>query len=247
MSSSGEPFITLYTVGTPNGQKASIALEELGIPYKTVKIDFSKQEQKQESFLKINPNGRIPAIVDHKRGDFPVFESGAILLYLAEHYDPKHILLPQDANKRSEAIQWLMWQMGGLGPMQGQANHFFRYAPEKIQYGISRYQEETRRLYSVMERQLAHGKPYLIGDEYSVADIASFGWTAAHNWAGVSLDEFPKVDKWLHTVAKREGVKRGMDVPDKSNLIDNDFALPEDAEKKAKEASQWIMQKDGQK
>ncbi|TPX57762.1 hypothetical protein PhCBS80983_g03583 [Powellomyces hirtus] len=237
---SSTPSLTLYTVGTPNGQKASIALEELGLPYKTHKIEFSKNEQKEEWFLRINPNGRIPALVDNGRGDFPVMESGAILLYLAEHYDPNHLLLAKDANKRSEAIQWLMWQMGGLGPMQGQANHFFRYAPEKIPYGIKRYQDETKRLYSVMERALSDDRDYLVGD-YSLADIACFGWVAAHNWAGVGLEEFPKVDAWLHRVAQRPAVRKGMDVPDKNDLIDRDFAVDKDADKKAAEASKWIM------
>ncbi|KAI8824898.1 glutathione S-transferase [Fimicolochytrium jonesii] len=221
---SASPKITLYTFGTPNGQKASIALEELGIDYKTVEVDIRKNTQKEEWFLKINPNGRIPAIVDHTRGDFPVFETGAILLYLAEHHDPNHILAPTDANKRSEAIQWLMWQMGGLGPMQGQANHFFRYAPEKIEYGIKRYQDETKRLYSVMERQLSDGREYLIG-EYSLADIACFGWVAAHNWAGVGLEEFPLLDKWLHRAAKRPAVVKGMNVPQHNSLIENDFKV----------------------
>ncbi|RKO85657.1 glutathione S-transferase [Blyttiomyces helicus] len=183
--------ITLYTVGTPNGWKASIALEEIALPYDVKHISFKTNEQKEEWFLKINPNGRIPAIVDNARGAFPVFESGAILLYLAEHYDPNHILLPTDANLRSEAIQWLMWQMGGLGPMMGQANHFSRYAPEKIEYGIARYRNETRRLFEVMERQLSDGREYLIG-AYSVADIACFGWVACYNYPGVSLEVFDK-------------------------------------------------------
>ncbi|KAI8606938.1 thioredoxin-like protein, partial [Chytriomyces sp. MP71] len=172
--------ITLYLAGTPNGKKASIALEELarhyGVTYKIHPIDFSKTEQKEEWFLQINPNGRIPALVDHARGNFAVFESGAILLYLAEHYDPDHILLPSEPNARSEAVQWLMWQMGGLGPMQGQAGHF-RGATEQIPYAINRYVEETRRLYGVMERTLADGRLYL-AKEYGVADIASFTWVA---------------------------------------------------------------------
>ncbi|KAI9348491.1 glutathione S-transferase [Obelidium mucronatum] len=237
--------ITLYTVGTPNGHKVSIALEELKIKYsldyKVVPISFAKNEQKEEWFLKINPNGRIPAIVDHSRGDFPVFESGAILLYLAEHYDPDHILLSSDANKRSEAVQWLMWQMGGLGPMQGQANHFNRYAPEKIPYAIKRYQEETARLYSVLERQLSDGRQYLAG-EYSVADIASFGWVGVHEWAtNKDLKEFPLLDAWLHRIALRPAVVAGL-MP--NDLIKNDFKIiltPEEAEKKAKEAREWIL------
>ncbi|KAJ3023113.1 hypothetical protein HKX48_004229 [Thoreauomyces humboldtii] len=239
-------IITLYTVNTPNGQKASIALEELGIKYKAQAISFSKNEQKEEWFLKVNPNGRIPAIVDHARGDFPVFESGAILLYLAEHYDPNHILMPADANKRSEVIQWLMFQMGGLGPMQGQANHFFRYASEKIPYGIKRYQDETKRLYSVMERQLSDGRKFLVG-EYSLADISCFGWVAAHNWCGVSLDEFPLLDKWLHACAARPAVVSGMNVPTPNSIIDRDFALEDDADAKAKAASAWIMKEQEKK
>ncbi|KAJ3412109.1 hypothetical protein HDV05_001203 [Chytridiales sp. JEL 0842] len=239
--------ITLYTVGTPNGVKVSIALEELGVKYNVYKIDFSKQEQKEEWFLKINPNGRIPAIVDHSNGDFPVMESGAILLYLAEHYDPTHLLLSTDPKKRSEAIQWVMWQMGGLGPMQGQANHFYRYAPEKIPYGINRYQTETKRLYATMERQLSDGREYLTG-EYSIADISCFGWVASHAWCGLSLDDFPLLNKWLHRIGDRPAARRGYDVPTKSNLIANDYKIvlsEEEAKKQAAEASKWILQ--GQK
>ncbi|KAJ3298291.1 hypothetical protein HDU79_011578 [Rhizoclosmatium sp. JEL0117] len=240
--------LTLYTVGTPNGQKVSIALEELkaryGFDYKTYTISFAKNEQKEEWFLKFNPNGRIPTIVDHARGDFPVFESGAILLYLAEHYDPDHILLSADANKKSEAIQWLMWQMGGLGPMQGQANHFNRYAPEKIPYGIKRYQDETARLYSVMERQLSDGREYLVG-EYSIADIACFGWVAAHEWAtDKDLSEYPLLNAWLHRLAKKPTVIAGMNVPTKNDLIANDFKIQlskEEQEKRAAEARDWIL------
>ncbi len=130
--------ILLYTQNTPNGQKISIALEELGLSYQTYKLDFSKNEQKEDWYLKINPNGRIPAIVDQQRCNFNVFESGSIMLYLAEHYDPEHILLPVDSDKRSQVISWLFWQNAGIGPMQGQANHFVKYAPEKIPYAIKR-------------------------------------------------------------------------------------------------------------
>ncbi|KAJ3159342.1 hypothetical protein HK101_001097 [Irineochytrium annulatum] len=244
------PKITLYTVGTPNGQKASIALEELGIDYKVHKINFATNEQKEPWFLKINPNGRIPAIVDHTRGDHAVMESGAILLYLAEHHDPNHVLLPEEPNQKSEAIQWIMWQMGGLGPMQGQANHFYRYAPEKIPYGIERYQTETRRLYKVMELGLQDGREFLAGP-YSAADIACFGWVAAHAWAGLTLDDTPLLAKWLRRVAERKAVRAGMNVPDPNTLIDRDFKVANDdaAAKKAAEASKWIlegMKKDGQ-
>ncbi|KAJ3164184.1 hypothetical protein HDU88_005496 [Geranomyces variabilis] len=240
-SQASAPQLTLYTVGTPNGQKVSIALEELGLKYKTRKIDFASNEQKADWFIKINPNGRIPALVDESRGNFAVMESTAILFYLAEHYDPNHILLPKDANARSEVTQWAFFQHGGLGPMQGQANHFFRYAPEKIPYGIKRYQDETKRLYSVMELGLQKdgGRDFLAG-EYSLADIACFGWVAGHNWAGVSLDEFPLLDKWLHRVAARDAVKRGMNVPDPNTLIERDFKVPDDADKKAEDAKKWI-------
>ncbi|KAJ3247812.1 hypothetical protein HDU77_008428 [Chytriomyces hyalinus] len=237
------PQITLYTVGTPNGQKVSIALDELKIDHKVHQIQFSTNEQKEEWFLKINPNGRIPAIVDHSRGDFAVFESGAILLYLAEHHDPDHILLPEDPNQKSEAIQWLMWQMGGLGPMQGQANHFFRYAPEKIPYGIKRYQDETKRLYSVMERRFADGREFLAGP-YSVADIACFTWTAVNQWAlgpDFSISDYPLVEKWLHRVAERPAVVSGMKP---STIIQDGFRskiTAAEAEARAQEAAKWIL------
>ncbi|KAJ3332676.1 hypothetical protein HDU76_013424 [Blyttiomyces sp. JEL0837] len=216
--------ITLYTFGTPNGWKISIALDELQIPYKVVKLDLMGDEQKQEWYLKLNPNGRIPVIVDHKNDDFAVFESGAILLYLAEHYDPNHILLPVDAKEKSSVIQWLMWQMGGLGPMQGQAGHFFRYAKEKVPYAIKRYHDETLRLYSVMERTFASdNREYIAGDKYSLADIACFTWVACHLYSGLNLNDQPLVKQWLYRIAARPAVKSGMDVPDKMNIIENDF------------------------
>ena len=164
-------MIDLYTAATPNGWKVSIALEELELPYTVKALELVKLEQKQEAFLRINPNGRIPAIVDRDAGDFPVFESGAILLYLAEKTGR---LLPADPKGRSVAIQWLMFQMGGVGPMQGQANVFFRYAPEKIPFAIERYQNETRRLYEVLDRRLGEAE-YLAG-EYGLADIATWPW-----------------------------------------------------------------------
>ncbi|KAI9292772.1 glutathione S-transferase [Neoconidiobolus thromboides FSU 785] len=234
-----EAKITLYTVGTPNGHKASIALELLNIPYKVHKISFADNEQKQDWFLKINPNGRIPAIVDHSNNDFAVFESGAILLYLADKYDPEHKLLPKDDKLKSEAIQWLMWQMGGLGPMMGQANHFARYAPEKIEYGINRYQNESKRLISVLETRL-QGRNYLVGDTPTVADISSFPWVRGALWAGVALDSYPNVNSWLDRLEKIDYVQRGLDVPEKNTLKEmlKDSKL---AEQKAKEASAWIL------
>jgi glutathione S-transferase len=183
-------------------------LEELGLPYTVKPIRLDKLEQKEEWFLRINPNGRIPAIVDRDAGDFPVFESGAILLYLAEKTGR---LLPADAKGRSRAIQWLMFQMGGVGPMQGQANVFFRYAPEKIPFAIERYQKETRRLYEVLNRRLGEAE-YLAGD-YGVADIATWPWVSIHEWAGVSIDGLDAVKRWLDAVAARPAVQRGRAVP----------------------------------
>ncbi len=202
-------MIDLYTASTPNGQKASIALEELELPYTVHPIDLSKLEQKREGFLVRNPNGRIPVIVDRDRNDFTVFESGAILLYLAEKAGK---LLPSDPDARSQVIQWLMFQMGGLGPMQGQANVFFRYAPEKIDYAIERYQNETRRLYEVLDQRL-DGREYLV-DDYSIADIASFTWVRVHEWSGVSLDGLGDLQRWSDRIEARPAVRRGLKVPE---------------------------------
>ena len=201
-------MIDLYTAPTPNGWKASIMLEELGLPYTVKPIRLDKLEQKEEWFLRINPNGRIPAIVDRDAGDFPVFESGAILLYLAERTGK---LLPADPKGRSRAIQWLMFQMGGVGPMQGQANVFFRYAPEKIPFAIERYQKETRRLYEVLDRRLGEAE-YLAGD-YGIADVATWPWVSIHEWAGVSVDGLAHLERWLAAVGARPAVQRGRAVP----------------------------------
>jgi len=201
-------MIDLYTAATPNGWKASIALEELAMPYDVKALRLDQLDQKQESFLRINPNGRIPAIVDRDAGDFAVFESGAILLYLAEKAGK---LIPSDAKGRSRVVQWLMFQMGGVGPMQGQANVFFRYAPEKIPFAIDRYQKETRRLYEVMDRRLGEAE-YLAGD-YSIADIATWPWVSIHEWAGVSVDGLGHVQRWLEAVGARPAVQRGRAVP----------------------------------
>ena len=202
-------MIDLYTAATPNGYKASIALEELELPHTVHPIDLGKLEQKEEWFLKLNPNGRIPVIVDRENDDHVVFESGAILLYLAEKTGR---LLPSDPAARSQVIQWLMFQMGGIGPMQGQANVFYRYAPEPIPYAIERYQNETRRLYEVLDRRLT-GRDYLVGD-YSIADIASFTWVSTHEWSGVSLDGLDHVRRWLERIEARPAVQRGLVVPE---------------------------------
>ena len=202
-------MIDLYTAATPNGYKVSIALEELSWPYAVHSVDLSKLEQKEEWFLGLNPNGRIPVIVDLKNDDLVVFESGAILLYLAEKTGR---LLPSDPAARSQVIQWLMFQVGGIGPMQGQANVFYRYAPEPIPYATRRYQKETRRLYEVLERRLA-GRDYLVGD-YSIADIASFTWVRTHDWSGVSLEGLGHVRRWLERIEARPAVQRGLMVPE---------------------------------
>ena len=201
-------MIDLYTAHTPNGWKVSILLEELEVPYEVHPIHLDRLEQKQPTFLKLSPNGRIPAIVDREAGDFPVFESGAILVYLAEKYAR---FLPADALCRSEALQWVMFQMGGIGPMQGQAHHFFRYAAEKIPYAIQRYQEETARLYRVLDTRLAE-REYLAGD-YSIADMASWPWVRIHGWAGVDVDDMPHLSRWLEAVGARPAVQRGAAVP----------------------------------
>ena len=201
-------MIDLYTAATPNAHKVSIALEELGLPYQVHALRFDKQEQKAPAFLKINPNGRIPAIVDRDNDDFAVFESGAILLYLAERTGQ---LLPTDAKGRSLVIQWLMFQMGGVGPMQGQANVFFRYFPEKLQGPIDRYQHETRRLYEVLDTRLGE-VDYLAGD-YSIADIATYPWVRVHEWAGVSVDGLANLQRWMNTLSERPAVQRGLLVP----------------------------------
>jgi glutathione S-transferase len=211
-------MIDLYTAATPNGWKVSIALEELGLPFNVHPLAFSKQEQKAEWYLKINPNGRIPAIVDRANGDFAVFESGAILIYLAEKTGK---LMPKDAKGRSRVIQWLMFQMAGVGPMMGQANVFFRYAPEKIPYAIDRYQREVRRLFEVLERQLA-SHPYVAGDEYSIADISHWAWIHGYEWSGVTLDGLPHLERWTKTIGERPAVKKGRAIPPSGDIGDKD-------------------------
>lgn len=201
-------MIELYTAATPNGHKVSVALEELGLPYRMQVLSFDKKEQKAPEFLKINPNGRIPAIVDRENGDFAVFESGAILVYLAEKTGQ---LLPQDSKGRSLVMQWLMFQMGGVGPMQGQAHVFFRYFPEKLPGAIQRYQHETRRLYEVLDTRLGEAE-FLAGD-YSIADIATYPWVSVHEWAGVSVDGLDHLQRWIGSIGARPAVQRGMAMP----------------------------------
>nr|BFD40527.1 glutathione S-transferase N-terminal domain-containing protein [Pseudomonas sp. FFPRI_1] len=205
-------MIDLYTAATPNGHKVSILLEELGLPYTVHALSFDKQEQKAPAFLKINPNGRIPAIVDRDNDDFAVFESGAILVYLAERSGQ---LLPADPKGRSIVMQWLMFQMGGIGPMQGQANVFFRYFPEKLQGAIDRYQHETRRLYEVLDTRLQQAE-YLAGD-YSIADIATFPWVRGHEWSDVSVQGLPALQRWMAALEARPAVQRGLQIPQRND------------------------------
>jgi len=198
--------ITLYTFGTPNGIKASIVLEELGLPYKSEIINISQNTQKEQWFLDINPNGRIPAIKD---GDLRVFETGAIMLYLTEKYDKDNkISFPYGSNDYWEQMSWLMFQMGGVGPMQGQANHFKAMAKVKSEYGITRYVEETKRLYSVLESRLKD-HDWLVADKYSLADIANFSWVRAAWMIEIDLSEFPGVQSWVERIEAREAVKKG--------------------------------------
>jgi glutathione S-transferase len=201
-------MIDLYTAPTPNGWKASCTLEELEIPYEVHAVDLSSGAQKEESFLKISPNGRIPAIVDRDAGDFAIFESGALMIYLAEKTGR---LLPSDPKGRSRAIQWLMFQIGGVGPMMGQANVFFRYFPEKIQPAIDRYQNECRRLFEVLDRHLEHHE--WLADEFSIADIANWCWVRTYKWSGVSRDGLPHLKRWMDTLKQRPALRRGVEVP----------------------------------
>jgi len=205
-------MIDLYSAATPNGYKASIALEELELPYELHWLKLSDGDQKQPWFLKINPNGRIPAIVDREAGDFAVFESGAILIYLAEKTGR---LMPTDAKGRSEVIQWLMFQMGGLGPMMGQANVFYRYFPEKLQGAIDRYQHESRRLLEVLDGRLADHE-YLAGD-YSIADIANWTWARTYDWSGVDVSGLDNLLRWIDTVDARPAVIKGSNIPPRSD------------------------------
>jgi len=206
-------MIELFTAATPNGWKASITLEELGLKYRVRRIALDKKEQKEPWYLKLNPNGRIPTIVDHDNGGFSVFESGAIMIYLAEKAGA---LLPKDVKGRSLVIQWLMFQMGGIGPMMGQANVFYRYAPEKIPYAIERYQREVRRLLEVLDTRLAETE-YLAGD-YSIADIANWSWVFGYKWSGASIDGLGNLKRWIDAIAKRPGVRRGKDVPEPTDI-----------------------------
>jgi len=205
-------MIDLYTWSTPNGRKVSIALEELGLPYRVHPIDITRDEQFAPAFVTISPNSKIPAIVDEEGPEgaaFSLFESGAILLYLAEKHGR---FLPDAPRERYEVIQWLMFQMGGVGPMFGQAHHFLRFAKDKIPYAMQRYGNEAKRLYGVLDRRLADHE-YLAGGEYTIADIATFPWVARHAWHEVDLTDFAHVKRWFDMIGARPAVGRGMKVP----------------------------------
>ena len=207
----GVLMIDLYYWTTPNGHKITIFLEEAGLLYTIKPVNIGKGEQFAADFLRISPNNRIPAIVDHAPRDgvapISIFESGAILQYLAEktgHF------LPSDLRRRFEVMQWLFWQVGGQGPMLGQNHHFLQYAPEKIPYAIERYRKEAERLYSVLDRRLAERE--FIVDDYSIADIAAYPWTVPHAKQGIRLEEFPNAKRWFETVGARPAVKRAYEI-----------------------------------
>ena len=228
-------MIKLYTAPTPNGWKASITLEELEIPYETTFVNLMEGDQKKPDYLAINPNGRIPAIVDTDADDFAIFESGAIMIYLAEKAGR---LMPTDPKGRSRVIQWLMFQMGGVGPMMGQANVFHRYFPEKIQPAIDRYQNEGRRLFEVLDGHLKHNE-WLAGD-FSIADIANWSWVRTHKWSGISIDGLDHLRRWLDTMRERPGCRKGVAVPfELGNLLEGENE--EDAEEFTKGARTMLQ------
>ncbi|TVY85137.1 Disulfide-bond oxidoreductase [Lachnellula suecica] len=252
MSSSARPTgliaksgIELLTFGTPNGHKASIILEELkeayGKDYVFQSINIMENIQKEAWFTKHSPNGRIPAIVDHDRNEFSVFEGAAILTYLTRHYDPEHKFCFADADDISRAEQWVAWQHGGLGPMQGQANHFYH----RIPYPTQRYVGESERLYGVLDTQLKD-RDYLVGPgrgKYSIADIASFSWVNVSYFAGLDLAQFPNVHRWWQAILERPAVKKGLEVPSKSPIVNS--AIPErlETDKEFKEKDDELKKK----
>lgn len=269
------PKIKLYTAGTPNGQKVNIALEELGLEYDVHKIDIAKNVQKEPWFLEINrwspspspsplgppqglplrspfptANGRIPAIVDESTSPPQrIFEGGAILQYLTARYDPQHkFSFPYDTPEYWETMSWLTWMQSGIGPMQGQANHFYRYAPEKIPYAIDRYQTETKRLYQVLEDRLEAqaqqgdgGLCWVVGGKYTIADLACFSWVEWHRWAGMALDKLPRIQKWKGAIEQRPATEKGLNVPEPFEMREA-MKTKEGEEAFAKHHSNWVMQ-----
>ncbi len=205
-------MIDLYYWTTPNGHKISLFLEEAGLPYEVHPINIGQGEQFKPDFLKIAPNNRIPAIVDQNPADggapISLFESGAILLYLAEKTGQ---FIPKDLRGRQEALQWLFWQMGGLGPMAGQNHHFSQFAPEKIPYAIKRYIDETARLYGVLDRRLAD-RPCVAGEAYSIADMAIYPWIVSHKWQSQRLEDFPHLERWFNRIKERPATVRAYEL-----------------------------------
>ncbi len=221
-------MIQLYFWSTPNAYKVSILLEELAMPYEVRAIHIGKGEQFSPQFLAISPNNKIPAIVDDDGpdgGPISMFESGAIMMYLADKVNSE--LFPEDARRRYSVLQWMMFQMGGVGPMLGQAHHFRKYAPEPIPYAIDRYTKEARRLYSVIDHRLSQ-TPYLAGDAYSLADIATYPWLRPYKWQGQDIEEWPNLKRWYDAVRARPAVQRGLAVL--SEKVDRNNAKP-DAER----------------
>ncbi|MFL1387929.1 glutathione binding-like protein [Pseudomonas tritici] len=210
-------MIDLYYWTTPNGHKISLFLEEAGLPYEVHPINIGQGEQFKPDFLKIAPNNRIPAIVDQHPADggapISLFESGAILLYLAEKTGQ---FIPKDLRGRQEALQWLFWQMGGLGPMAGQNHHFSQFAPEKIPYAIKRYVDETARLYGVLDRRLAD-RPFVAGEAYSIADMAIYPWIVSHKWQSQRLEDFPHLQRWFNSIKERPATVRAYELVQKVN------------------------------
>lgn len=209
-------MLDFYTWYTPNGRKVSLMLEEIGLEYNTIPINIGKEEQFAPDFLKIAPNNRIPAIVDHDNNDFSLMETGAIMMYLAEKTG--QFLETTDRDKYWRTIEWLMWQMGGVGPMFGQVHHFTKYNPGKAPYAQERYEKEARRLYGVLDRRL-EGREFIV-DDYSIADMAVWPWTARFNWQEIDLNDFPNVRRWYMTILERPAAKRAWNIPE------NDQPLP---------------------
>lgn len=213
-------MIDLYTAPTPNGYKASVTLEELGLPYTVHAINLREQEQKNPEFLAMNPNGRIPVMLDRDADDLVIFESGAIMVYLAEKTGQ---LMPADPAGKAKVMQWLMFQMAGIGPMMGNANVFYRYFPEKIPAAIDRFQNESRRLFEVLDTRLAQSE--WLADEYSIADIANWCWVRTYKWSGVSADGLPHLKRWRDAIRERPAAQRGVAQPVAvANIVDDEKA-----------------------
>ena len=225
-------MIKLYTAPTPNGHKISCLLEALDMDYEAILVNLSEGDQLKPNFLKISPNGRIPAIVDTEN-DLSIFESGAIMIYLA---DKAGKLIPQNTAKRYKVMEWLMFQMGGIGPMMGQANVFYRYFPEKLQPAIDRYQNEGRRLFEVLDKQL-NDNEWLAGD-YSIADIANWCWVRTHKWSGISTDGLENLERWKNAMYEQPGMQAGIKVPVK---VESLLKSEKDTKAFAKDAAKMVQ------